>query len=119
MSFEYTTKILKEIPGLYGAIVVNFESKELLIKPVGNLLPMNDIVESTCDTVRYQKQMIMDLDCHDIVENMISLTANHTIIHYLVPHFDNVLIFIVVRRNSPLPIVLRSLEQAGDAMRGF
>lgn len=119
MSFECTAQFLKEIPGLYGAIVVNFESKELLIKPVGNMLPMEEIVASACDTIRHQKQTIMDLNCHDIVETMISLTANHTIIHYLVPHFDNVLIFIVVRRNSPLPIVLRGLEQAGDAMRGF
>lgn len=119
MSFEYTAQILNEIPGLYGAIVVNFEAKQLLIKPVGNLLPMETIIESACDTIRYQKQTIIDLNCHDVVESMVSLTAQHYIIHFLVPHFDNVLIFAVVRRNTPLPIILRAVEQAGDAMRGF
>ncbi|MDK4680128.1 hypothetical protein [Kingella negevensis] len=119
MSFKRSAAILNELPGLYGAIITNFESKQLLEEPIGNSLPMKDIVESASDTIRYQRNSILDMDFCDVVEHMITVTPHYNLIHYLVPHFDNVLIFAIVRRNTPLPIILRTLEQAGDAMRGW
>ncbi len=117
MSFERTTKILSEIPGLYGAAIINFDTKELIAAPSKNLIPMESIIEMCAQTVRYEKNTLVDLECYDVIENMITATENLYHIHYLVPYFDNVVIYLIVRRDTALPFILRALEDAGDAMR--
>ena len=119
MNFERTTTILSELPGIFGAAVINFDTKELIATPSRNLLPIENVIASCSEELCYERNMLADLECYDVVENMIMSTANHYYIHYVVPHFDNVVIYVVVRRDTALPFILRTLEQAGDAMRNF
>ena len=119
MSFEHTTEILSELPGLFGAIVINFEAKSLLTASRRNLLPIDTVVELCSDTIRYERNMLADLQLYDVMETMVTMTADLYHIYYIVPYFDNVLIYAVVKRATALPLILRALEQAGDAMRSY
>lgn len=114
MSFEKTTQILANIPDVLGAMVVNFETKQLLAQPVGDL--PSDLVAVCSDTIRCKKNVVCDMQCIDVVEAIITTTNTCYLAYYLVPQFDNVLIFVVTPRKTSLALILRTMEQAGFAM---
>lgn len=117
MLFQKSIQILQNIEGLDGAIIVNFHSKELLAKTPNCRYPIESIVEICAQTIADQQLCMLDLELHDVVENMVTVTATHHHIHYLPSYFDNVVIYAIVRRTAMLPIIFRALEDAGDAMR--
>lgn len=114
--FERTVNILTQISGLEGAVIVNFHTNELLAQTPQSVLPMASIVPICAQTVREQQLFMRDLDCCDVVEQMVTTTTQHHHIHYLPSQFDNVVIYAVVRRSGALPIIFRLLEEAGYSM---
>lgn len=114
--FPKTMQQIAAIEGLQGAVIVNFNTKEVL--DYNEKLPLNlyQVGELCANMIKRHTDMVKVLELSDVVERMLITTKLHYHIIYLVPQFESVAIYVVVKRYTMLSYVTDAVEKAVYAM---
>lgn len=114
--FPKTEHILSTMEGLLGAIIFNCNSHDILVN-VDKGLDLTETVKFVADSVIKHQQLVVEMGLYDFAESSVITTDQHYHIIHLLPQFDSVVIYLVVRRYIMLPYVMEQLEDVIYSMR--
>lgn len=114
--FPKTIQKLTQIESLQGAVIVNFNTKEILGYTENSPLDLRSIGGVCANMIKQHSLMINAMQLADVVERILITTKQHYHIIYLVPQFESVAIYVVVQRYIMLPYVTETVESAVYSM---
>ncbi|SSY80282.1 hypothetical protein [Alysiella crassa] len=114
--FPKTVQILSMVEGLLGAVIFNCHSHDILVN-VDKGLDVSVAVKAVADSVIKHQQLVVEMGLYDFAESSVVTTDQHYHIIHLLPQFDNVAIYLIVRRYIMLPYVMEQVEDVIYSMR--
>lgn len=114
--FPKTIQKLTKIESLQGAVIVNFNTKEILGYTENFPFDLRSVADVCANMIKQHSQMIKVLQLTDVVERILITTKKHYHIIYLVPQFESVAIYLIVNRYIMLPYVTDTVEDAVYSM---
>lgn len=114
--FPKTIQKLTKIESLQGAVIVNFDTKEILGYTENLPLDLRLISDVCANMMKQHAHMIKAMQLTDVVERILVTTKKHYHIIYSVPQFESVAIYLIVNRYIMLPYVTETVESAVYSM---
>lgn len=114
--FPKTIQQIAAIEGFQGAVIVNFNTKEVLDYGEASPLDLRHIGEVCANMVKRHANMVNTLQLSDVTERILITTKQHYHIIYIVPQFESVAIYVIVNRYIMLSYVTQVVEDAVYSM---
>ncbi|QMT32366.1 hypothetical protein [Alysiella filiformis] len=114
--FPKTMQKIATIEGFQGAVIVNFGTKEVLDYQENAPLDLRQVGEVCANMVQRHANMVKVLELSDVAERILITTKLHYHIIYLVPQFESVAIYVIVKRYTMLSYVTQVVEDAVYSM---
>lgn len=114
--FPKTIQKIETIQGLEGAVIMNFNSREVLDYAENKPFDLRNVAEICSGMVKDHTKMVNTLQLSDVAERILITTKQHYHIIYLVPQFESVAIYVLVKRYTMLSYVTETVEDAVYSM---